>query len=278
MRSVERLASRDALPGYGARVAEMASSLFAGGLEPIVIGGFVARLNDRLLGRILRMAEADLGAPPTPYAWLAFGSEGRMGQGAPHRSGQRRSCTARTRPPRAPTSRASRSGRSPTSGGRLPSARRLHGDPLARAARRVARPASTAGSRRRRPPRCSRRRSSSTSARCTATSTWPRSTLAARAGGARTFLSAMAKSALTFRPPGGLVLRIREDASGGSQAEGHQARSVPRPCTASGRGAHLEHAGPDPRVRRGAHREDTLETLTEAYGFLCGCACASSSG
>ena len=30
--------------------------------------------------------------------------------------------------------------------------------------------------------------------------------LAARAGGARTFLSAMAKSALTFRPPGGLVL------------------------------------------------------------------------
>jgi CBS domain-containing protein len=80
MRSVERLASRDALPGYGARVAEMASSLFAGGLEPIVIGGFVARLNDALLSRILRMAEADLGAPPTPYAWLAFGSEGRMEQ------------------------------------------------------------------------------------------------------------------------------------------------------------------------------------------------------
>jgi len=40
----------------------------------------IERLNDALLGRILRMAESDLGTPPTPYAWLAFGSEGRMEQ------------------------------------------------------------------------------------------------------------------------------------------------------------------------------------------------------
>ena len=58
----------------------MASSLFNGGLEPTVIGGFVARLNDTLITRILRWAEADLGPPPTPYAWLVFGSEGRMEQ------------------------------------------------------------------------------------------------------------------------------------------------------------------------------------------------------
>ncbi len=80
LRSVERLASRDALPGYGSRLAEMSSSLLAGGLDATVIAGFVARLNDALLGRILRWAEAELGPPPVPYAWIAFGSEGRMEQ------------------------------------------------------------------------------------------------------------------------------------------------------------------------------------------------------
>jgi CBS domain-containing protein len=80
MKRVERLGGRDALPGYAEKVAEMASALFNGGLEPTVIGGFVARLNDTLITRILRWAEADLGPPPTPYAWLVFGSEGRMEQ------------------------------------------------------------------------------------------------------------------------------------------------------------------------------------------------------
>jgi len=80
MRRVERLGDRSALPGYAAKLAEMASALFNGGLEPTVIGGFVARLNDTLIGRILRWAEADLGPPPAPYAWVVFGSEGRMEQ------------------------------------------------------------------------------------------------------------------------------------------------------------------------------------------------------
>jgi CBS domain-containing protein len=45
-----------------------------------VIGQFVAHLHDTLLARILRWAEADLGRPPCAYAWLVFGSEGRMEQ------------------------------------------------------------------------------------------------------------------------------------------------------------------------------------------------------
>jgi CBS domain-containing protein len=80
LRSVERLASREALPGYGRRVTEMASALLGGGLDATVIAGFVARLNDALLRRILRWAEQELGPPPAPYAWIAFGSEGRMEQ------------------------------------------------------------------------------------------------------------------------------------------------------------------------------------------------------
>jgi CBS domain-containing protein len=80
LRSVERLASRDDLPGYAGQVTEMAASLVASGLDALVIAGFVARLNDALVHRLLEWAEADLGAPPAPYAWMVFGSEGRMEQ------------------------------------------------------------------------------------------------------------------------------------------------------------------------------------------------------
>jgi CBS domain-containing protein len=80
LRRVERLASREALPGYAGNVAEMASALLSGGLDATVIAGFVARLNDALVRRILEWAEHDLGPPPAPYAWLAFGSEGRREQ------------------------------------------------------------------------------------------------------------------------------------------------------------------------------------------------------
>jgi CBS domain-containing protein len=80
LRGVERLASRESLPGYARKVTEMAAALLAGGLDAAAIAGFVARLNDALVARILRFAEADLGEPPAPYAWLALGSEGRMEQ------------------------------------------------------------------------------------------------------------------------------------------------------------------------------------------------------
>ena len=80
LRSVERLPSREALPGYANRVAEMASSMLAGRLDAPLIAGFVARLNDVLLSRILHWAEKDMGSPPAPYAWIVFGSEGRMEQ------------------------------------------------------------------------------------------------------------------------------------------------------------------------------------------------------
>jgi CBS domain-containing protein len=80
IRAVERLASRDGLRGYGARVAEMVSALLAARLDPVMIARLVARLNDALLRPVLRWAETDLGPAPAPWAWLALGSEGRMEQ------------------------------------------------------------------------------------------------------------------------------------------------------------------------------------------------------
>jgi CBS domain-containing protein len=80
LRRVERLASRDRLSGYGRRVAEMSAALVASGLDALVTAGFVARLNDALLHRILEWAQEDLGPAPAPWAWIVFGSEGRMEQ------------------------------------------------------------------------------------------------------------------------------------------------------------------------------------------------------
>lgn len=80
LRRVERLAGRESLPGYADKVAEMAAALLAAGLEAPAIAGLVARLDDALVARLLAWAEADLGPPPAPYAWIALGVEGRREQ------------------------------------------------------------------------------------------------------------------------------------------------------------------------------------------------------
>ena len=80
LRRVEGLAGRESLPGYAGKVAEMSAALLAGGLDAAAIGGLVARLEDALVARLLAWAEADLGPPPAPYAWIALGSEGRTEQ------------------------------------------------------------------------------------------------------------------------------------------------------------------------------------------------------
>jgi CBS domain-containing protein len=83
LRRFERLASRETLPEYAGQVAEMCSALLAAGLDATVIAGFASQLNGVLLRRLLHLAEAELGRPPAPYAWLAFGSEGRGEQTLP---------------------------------------------------------------------------------------------------------------------------------------------------------------------------------------------------
>lgn len=80
LRRVERLRSRESLAEYGRLVAEMSSALLAAHLDVTVIQGFVARLNDALVRRLLSWAEEALGPPPAPYAWVVFGPEGRMEQ------------------------------------------------------------------------------------------------------------------------------------------------------------------------------------------------------
>ncbi|HET8539079.1 MAG TPA: DUF294 nucleotidyltransferase-like domain-containing protein [Anaeromyxobacter sp.] len=272
MKRVERLGDRSALPGYATKVAEMASVLFNGGLEPAVIGGFVSRLNDTLVTRILRWAESDLGPPPTPYAWLVFGSEGRMeqmvltdqdnalvyGDDAP---GAREYFAALAERAIADLVAA---GFPHCPGGYM--ATRWNG-PLAEWEARF---------------------------RAWLDKPTPQALLeasiffdfrpvhghldvsrlrgaVARAKGARTFLSAMAKSALTFHVPGGLALRLRSE----SAKFDMKLRGI-SPIVFLARVYGLESASRNSntldRLRAamdaGLIAKDTCDTLSEAYRFL----------
>lgn len=71
------------LNGYTSEVGSVVRNLLAGGLGSGEIGRTVAAINDQLLQTLLNMAEEQLGPPPSAYAWLVFGSEGRMEQSLP---------------------------------------------------------------------------------------------------------------------------------------------------------------------------------------------------
>ena len=65
---------------YGAEIGALVETLFHSGLGSVQIGQIISSLNDALVRRLVELAEAQLGAPPTAYAWIVFGSEGRLEQ------------------------------------------------------------------------------------------------------------------------------------------------------------------------------------------------------
>jgi CBS domain-containing protein len=80
MERIKSLARLEALEGYSLEVAATAESMLAEDVEPVRVARVIASLNDTLTGKLLRLAEDNLGPPPCRYAWLALGSEGRMEQ------------------------------------------------------------------------------------------------------------------------------------------------------------------------------------------------------
>ncbi|MCB0170902.1 MAG: cyclic nucleotide-binding/CBS domain-containing protein [Anaerolineae bacterium] len=80
LQQLDHLPSVEADGNYRAEITRTVQALFNDGLQVDQIGRIVASLNDTLIKRLLKMTEAELGPPPTPYAWLVFGSEGRMEQ------------------------------------------------------------------------------------------------------------------------------------------------------------------------------------------------------
>ena len=80
LRSVEKAEDRAGLAGYAAEVAAVVRHLVATGVGAPSVGRVVTALNDTLVRTLVRLAERDLGPAPAPWAWMALGSEGRLEQ------------------------------------------------------------------------------------------------------------------------------------------------------------------------------------------------------
>jgi len=80
LRNIERVQLPDDCARYDTELAAMVETMIWGGLSAAQAGPVVSRLNDALVARFLRIAEGEIGPPPVPYAWIVFGSEGRMEQ------------------------------------------------------------------------------------------------------------------------------------------------------------------------------------------------------
>jgi CBS domain-containing protein len=80
MRHVGQQETLDGLVAAQARTSELIPLLMREGAKPSHVTRVVAELNDRVLVKILELAEKELGPPPVPYCWVTMGSEGRQEQ------------------------------------------------------------------------------------------------------------------------------------------------------------------------------------------------------
>lgn len=79
-RTLDQLQEPSALGNYASEIAALVEKLFTGGVSATEIGRIVSSLNDALVRRLVYLGEQSLGAPPAPFAWIVFGSEGRLEQ------------------------------------------------------------------------------------------------------------------------------------------------------------------------------------------------------
>ena len=79
-RTLDSVEDLTAISHYSREVSVTVQALFRGGLGAVQIGQIVSSLNDALVKRLVGLAEQALGPAPTDFAWIVFGSEGRLEQ------------------------------------------------------------------------------------------------------------------------------------------------------------------------------------------------------
>lgn len=77
---IHKARSLDALVQISAKVPELQVHLVTAGATADHVGQAVTAVTDAITARLLELAEAELGPPPVPYAWLAGGSQARREQ------------------------------------------------------------------------------------------------------------------------------------------------------------------------------------------------------
>ncbi len=77
---IHKAESQHALEAISAKVPELQVQLISSGATGGHVGQAVSAVTDAIAKRLLELAEAELGPPPVPYAWLVGGSQARREQ------------------------------------------------------------------------------------------------------------------------------------------------------------------------------------------------------
>jgi len=77
---IRKADSTETLAAISGKLSELQIQLVASGATADQIGQAVTAVTDAITVRLLELAEAELGAPPVPYCWLAGGSQARREQ------------------------------------------------------------------------------------------------------------------------------------------------------------------------------------------------------
>ena len=77
---IESQSSIEGLVPVAGKINEIVLMLLHDGARADNISRILTEVNDRLLKRVLEIAEMNLGPAPLPYCWIAYGSEGRREQ------------------------------------------------------------------------------------------------------------------------------------------------------------------------------------------------------
>ena len=79
-KDIENHHTLDGLAPLSDKLNRIISLLLKEGAKASNITGIISELNDRLVKKVLEIAERKFGLPPVPYCWIAYGSEGRKEQ------------------------------------------------------------------------------------------------------------------------------------------------------------------------------------------------------
>ena len=80
VRHIESQQTLDELVSAQVHSAELIPLLMLEGAKASHITQVIAEINDRVVSKILQLAEKEMGPPPVPYCWITLGSEGRREQ------------------------------------------------------------------------------------------------------------------------------------------------------------------------------------------------------
>lgn len=79
-REIQIQTSLDGLCKITKKLNEIATILYREGAKASNITYVISELNDRLVKKVIELAQRELGPPPVPFCWIAYGSEGRSEQ------------------------------------------------------------------------------------------------------------------------------------------------------------------------------------------------------